>query len=94
MQLDSLPAGVSPTAALAGEHVTILREAFLLGHGSDFIARLEGVMSDYGQVIESLGLSPSVVDRLLRGYSPDRQVTVYCNELRLQGQVRLPHPAG
>lgn len=90
IELTGLAAGVSTTHAMDGDTVPIQRSGMYSSEdGERFIQILESMSDVYAAVFGPGGVRPSQVDHFLAVIRPDRQATVYCNELQFIARARI-----
>ena len=90
LQLKHMPVGYALMVPTKGECVPFQRKGFLTSEdGNAFITRLEGVAAHFSPFFGGQGVSPSQVDHFLAVVRPDQSATVYCNELRIEAEMRV-----
>lgn len=85
------PAGFSATSSTGDGTIQVVYREFLTSEdGMKLIQRLEGISSQLLSAIpEEAGIKASQIDHLLAHFSKDGEGTIYVNELKMVGEVRL-----
>ena len=90
VEVPHLPCGYALGHGFCGEPIPIRRSGILTSEdGEQLYRQLEGVSEAYAAAFGPGGVSPSQVDHILAVIRPDRQATLYCNELQLIAGIRI-----
>jgi hypothetical protein len=94
IKFKNLPAGYAETATRIGEKASVSLSGFFSSEdGDELIKRLEGLPQQIISLIPSSELIlPSTIHTLLALIRKDKSATVYLNEAKLIGEVRVKGP--
>jgi len=87
--LDAFPTGIALTTPMPGDDALVsVKEYISSEDGNDFISHLEGIWSYFGRLLGHQRIMPSQVDHFLAVIGPNKEATLFCNELRQRGIMR------